>query len=109
VNWKLVSTDDVVSRYGVLQDHIGVTAAPGALLLDNLQEWIPFPSRAVRADDGFESPAKFEQALYKHDSYLFVYSPCSPMLKGTSNASEVRRAERGQLVAKRQNPHFDSR
>ena len=58
---KHFTARDVISRWDVVDVHSRATAATACHFLDNLQERMPFPIRAMQVDGGAEFEAVFEE------------------------------------------------
>ena len=87
--YKHFSARDYVSRWDVLGVYGRATAVTAASFLEELQERMPFPVRAIQVDGGSEFKAEFEAACAAKGLLLFVLPPRSPKLNG-----RVERAQR---------------
>lgn len=88
-SYKHFSARDYVSRWDVLGVYSRATAATAASFLEELQDRMPFPVRAIQVDGGSEFKAEFEAACAVKGLLLFVLPPRSPKLNG-----RVERAQR---------------
>ena len=79
---KHFTAHDVLSRWNVLEVHSRATATTAAHFLNNLQERMPFPIRAIQVDGGSEFEAIFEEECQRRGIKLFVLPPRSPKLNG---------------------------
>jgi transposase InsO family protein len=79
---------DVISRYSALDLASVATAATAARLLEQLDERLPFPIRALQVDGGSEFMAEFEQACQARNLQLFVLPPRCPKLNGHVERSQ---------------------
>jgi len=79
---KHFTAHDVLSRWNVLEVHSRATASTAAHFLNNLQERMPFPIRAIQVDGGSEFEAVFEEECQRHNIKLFILPPRSPKLNG---------------------------
>ena len=77
---KHFTARDVVSRWDVVSVRTRATMA--IRFLDDLQECLPFPVRAIQVDGGSEFQAGFEAAGQARGIKLFVLPPRSPKLNG---------------------------
>jgi putative transposase len=73
---------DLVSRYGAGGVRASATAGTARDFLDELEERLPFPLRAIQVDGGSEFMAEFEAACAERTIALFVLPPRSPKLNG---------------------------
>jgi len=58
---KHFTAHDVLSRWNVLEVHSRATASTAAHFLNNLQEKMPFPIKAIQVDGGSEFESVFEE------------------------------------------------
>jgi len=79
---KQFTARDFISRYDVLGVATRASATAASLFLDQLQERMPFPIRAIQVDGGSEFKAQFEQLCEARRISLFVLPPRSPKLNG---------------------------
>ena len=79
---KHFTAHDVLSRWNVLEVHSRATATTSAHFLNNLQERMPFPIRAIQVDGGSEFEAVFEEECQRHNIKLFILPPRSPKRSG---------------------------
>jgi transposase InsO family protein len=87
--YKHFSARDYISRWDVLGVYGRATAVTAASFLEELQDRMPFPVRAIQVDGGSEFKAEFEAACAAKGLLLFVLPPRSPKLNG-----RVERAQR---------------
>jgi putative transposase len=86
---KHFTARDVVSRWDVLEVHRRATSTAATAFLEQIQQRMPFPVRALQVDGGSEFAALFEEACRQRNIRLFVLPPRSPKLNGS-----VERAQR---------------
>ncbi|MFH1087325.1 MAG: integrase core domain-containing protein, partial [Chloroflexota bacterium] len=79
---KQFTARDVVSRWDVLGVYSRATATTASRFLDELQQRMPFPIRAIQVDGGSEFEAGFEEECRSRNLRLFVLPPRSPKLNG---------------------------
>jgi putative transposase len=82
VHFKHITARDMISRWDVLQACSRATANNAKAFLETVQEWLPFPLKAVQVDGWSEFMAEFEQACQEKNIRLFVLPPQSPKLNG---------------------------
>jgi len=86
---KHFTARDVVSRWDVLSVHRRATSCAAALFLDEIQQRMPFPIRALQVDGGSEFQALFERECARRGLPLYVLPRKSPKLN-----AHVERAQR---------------
>jgi putative transposase len=79
---KHFTSQDVVSRWNVLELHHRATAGTATQALEAIQQRMPFPIRAIQVDGGSEFMADFERACEAKGIRLFQLPPRSPKLNG---------------------------
>jgi transposase InsO family protein len=82
VSLKHFSSCDVVSRWSVLGVHYRATAKTAKDFLNDVQQRMPFPVRAIQIDGGSEFRGDFELECQKRNIRLFELPPRSPKLNG---------------------------
>jgi putative transposase len=88
------SAVDVVSRWSVTGVRATATAGTARDFLEELEERLPFPVRAIQVDGGSEFMAEFETACQERGLALFVLPPRSPKLNGhVERANRTHRTE----------------
>jgi transposase InsO family protein len=90
--FKHFTARDVISKWDVLGIASQATARTAAGFLDEVQERMPFPVKAIQVDGGSEFMAEFEEECQSRKIRLFVLPPRSPKLNGC--------VERGQRTHK---------
>jgi putative transposase len=76
------SAVDLICRWSVTGVRATATAGTATAFLDELQERMPVPVRAIQVDGGSEFMAEFEAACQERGITLFVLPPRSPKLNG---------------------------
>lgn len=88
------SAVDVVCRWSVTGVRASATAGTATAFLDELDERLPFPLRAIQVDGGSEFMAEFEATCQERGIMLFVLPPRSPKLNGhVERANRTHRSE----------------
>jgi transposase InsO family protein len=80
--FKQFTARDVISKWDVCGVASRATARATASFLDELEERMPFPIKAIQVDGGSEFKAQFEEECEKRQIRLFVLPPRSPKLNG---------------------------
>jgi len=76
------SAVDLISRWSVTGVRATATAGTATDFLDEVQDRMPVPVRAIQVDGGSEFMAEFEAACQERGITLFVLPPRSPKLNG---------------------------
>jgi transposase InsO family protein len=89
------SAVDLICRWSVTGVRATATAGTATAFLDELQERMPVPVRAIQVDGGSEFMAEFEAACQERGLTLFVLPPRSPKLNG--HVERVNRTHRSEF------------
>lgn len=79
---KHFTSQDVTSRWNVLDLHSRATAGTATQALETIQQRMPFSIRAIQVDGGSEFMADFERTCQAKGIRLFQLPPRSPKLNG---------------------------
>ena len=82
VTLKHFTAHDVISKWNVMGLYTSASAKSASSFLDDIQDRMPFPVKAIQVDGGSEFESVFEEECQNRGIKLFVLPPRSPKLNG---------------------------